>query len=100
MLTRAKVTLFPGKILFEQDGKTLALQILEPAQATVEVRSVRELQKPFDAVSPGVQRIVVKTKTDAKSAGGFRILAIPRSADHAVPPEVRKLLDWSAPLAK
>jgi hypothetical protein len=99
MLTRAKVTILPGKIRLEEEGRTLALQILEPADAKVETRDVRELQKPFDAENPGVQRIVVRTKTAAKSSGVFRILAIPGSADQSPPPEHRKLLKWSAPIA-
>ena len=37
MLTRAKVTVLPGKILLEQGGKILTLEILEPARAIVEV---------------------------------------------------------------
>ena len=100
MLTRAKVTALPGKILLEQGGKNLALEILEPARPTVEVTSAQELQKPFDADNPGVQRIVVRTKTAAKSSGRFRILAVPGSSARSAPPETRKLLDWSAPLAK
>lgn len=98
MLTRAKVTVLPGKILLEQEGKTLALEILEPAAPEVEVKAVQELQKPFDADNPGVQRIAVKAKTAAKSSGGFRILAVPGSSTQAAPPEARKLLDWSAPV--
>ena len=100
MLTRAKVTLLPGKIFLEQGGKNLTLEILEPSEPKVEVTSAQELQKPFDADNPGVQRIVVRTKTAAKSVGGFRIFAIPGSSAQAAPPEVRKLLNWSAPLAQ
>ena len=100
ILTRAKVTMLPGKILLEQGGKTLTLLILEPARPAVEIRSVQELQKPFDADNPGAQRIVVRTKTAAKSVGGFRILAIPGSVAQAAPPEAGKLLNWSALLAK
>ncbi len=96
MLTRAKVTVLPGKILLEQGGKTLTLQILEPAQPKVEVTGAQELQKPFDTDNPGVQRIVVRTKTDAKNVGGFRILAVPGSTAQAAPPEASKLMDWSA----
>ena len=99
MLTRAKVIVLPGKILLEQGGKTLTLQILEPARPAVEIQSAQELQKPFDADNPGVQRIVVRTKTDAKCAGGFLILAVPGSSAQTAPPEARRLLDWSAPLA-
>ena len=98
MLTRAKVTVLPGKILLEQGGKTLTLEILEPARATVEVTGAQELQKPFDADNPGVQRIVVRTNTAAKGAGRFRILAVPGSSAQSAPPDARKLLDWSVPV--
>jgi oligo-alginate lyase len=99
MLTRAKVTMLTGEILLEEGGKTLTLQVLEPSDAKLESRDVRELQKPFDTDNPGVQRIVVRTSTAAKSGGSFRILAIPGSAARSTPPEPRKLLDWSASIA-
>ncbi|MEI6493056.1 MAG: heparinase II/III family protein [Verrucomicrobiota bacterium] len=99
MLTRAKVTVLRGKILLEEGGRTLTLEILEPSAAKLESRDVRELQKPFDTDNPGVQRIVVRTTTAAKSGGSFRILAIPGSAAQSAAPEPRKLLDWSAPIA-
>jgi len=98
MLTRANVTVLLGKILLDQEGKTLTIEILEPLCPTVEVTTAQKLQKPFDADNLGVQRIVVRTSTAAMSGGGFRILAVPGSAVHAVPPEARKLQDWSAPL--
>ena len=100
MLTRARVTVLPGKILLEQGGKTLTLEIQEPADAKVEVGSAQDLQKPFDADNPGVTRIAVKTKTAAGASGSFRILAAPGSAAKSTPPAPRKLMDWPAPVDK
>ena len=98
MMTRAKVTVLPGAIRLEQDGKSLTLQVLAPAECTVEVKSAQELQKPFDTDNPGVQRIVIKTQTNPNSSGSFRLLAIPETASQIVPPAPQKLLDWSPAL--
>ena len=98
MLTRAKVTVLPGEIRLEQNGKALTLQILEPAHATVEVKSAQELQKPFDTDNPGVQRIVIKTKTEASGTGNFCILAVPEASRAIKAPAFQKLEAWSPPL--
>ena len=99
MLTRAKVSVVPGGIKLEQDGKSLTLRILESDTATVEVRDVKDLQKAFDAENPGVQRIVIGTNTESDRQGRFRILAIPGSSSAGAAPDLEKLKNWSKPLA-
>jgi len=98
MLTRAKVTRKSGKVVLEQDGKSLQLEILQPADAVIEVQSASELMNPFDAENPGMQRISVKTRTQAGNNGGFRILAVPGLSEPAAIPESRKLAAWSPAL--
>ncbi|MDD5350052.1 MAG: heparinase II/III family protein, partial [Chthoniobacteraceae bacterium] len=56
MMTRAEVTVRPGEIELRQEGKTLVLKILAPANARVEVQEARDLQKPYDADNPGLRR--------------------------------------------
>lgn len=98
LLTRAEVTMQPGKIRLEENGKTLTLDILDPPGAEVDVRNVQELQKPFDADNPGLRRITIKTRTGSGAAGKFRILAVPGSSAPVDPPGFQELLQWSPPL--
>ena len=98
MITRAKVTVLAGELRLCQEGKTLRLKILNPADAHVEVQDVQRFQKWFDVNNPGVRRIVLTTHTAAGADGGFRLLAIPGSApqDPAKADILdKKLHDWS-----
>jgi len=98
MITRAKVTVLAGELRLCQEGKTLRLKILNPADAHVEVQDVQRFQKWFDVNNPGVRRIVLTTHTAAGADGGFQLLAIPGSApqDPAKADILdKKLHDWS-----
>lgn len=98
MLTRAQIVVHAGEIQLQQDGKTLTLKILEPANAQIEIKSAQELQKPIDVDNPGVQRITLKTRTIAHACGRLRIFVLPASAAGIAAPETQSVLDWSSAL--
>jgi len=100
MLTRAEVTIAPGRIILAQEGKTLTLKVLAPAHASIHVQEAATLQKPLDEDNPGLRRITIQTHTDANQSGALRILATPGTAGAVTPPPARALLQWSAPLQK
>jgi hypothetical protein len=94
-LTRAQVTVKEGAVELRQNGKTLVLQVVEPAGTLVEVKTAQELQKPFDSNNPGVSRIAFKTHTEAKTSSTLRILAIPGSCGPKPEiPESVNLCSW------
>jgi len=98
MITRAEVSVQPGEIQLRQEGKTLTLKILAPADAHVEVQEAQQFQKWFDTNNAGVRRITITTHTAAGADGSFKLVAIPGSAPKE-PAKAdildKKLHDWS-----
>ncbi len=83
-LTHAAVTLEPTGALLRQDGKTLRLRLLAPADATVTVEDTARLLHAQDEPTPGLRRIVILTTTPPDTSARFVIVAEPGSVAPAL----------------
>ncbi len=79
-LTRAKISVQKETVTLRQQGKTLVLQVVEPAGARIEVEDVSKPRKPFDEANRGMNRIVIHTRTPADGQGRIAILVTPGEA--------------------
>jgi len=95
MLTDADVTVNPREIVLTRKDQTLTLQVLAPADARIDARSVAGLQGPIDADNPGLKRITIRTRTEAGESGSLRVFAVPGSAGTVAAPPARPVLEWS-----
>lgn len=94
-LTVARVTVKERALTLSQDKQTLCLRVLEPADAQIEVQDTATLLKPHDLPNPGLQRIVIRTRTAGGTAGRMVIVAEPGSASAVSEPvAVRPLGQW------
>ncbi len=78
-LTRAKVTVDPGRVILHQNGKTLVLQVGSTDAVKIEVEDLSQPPKSFDQANPGLSRICILTQTPAGKTGRLHILARPGS---------------------
>ncbi len=92
-LTLATVTPEPHGALLTQNGATLRLRILEPADATLLVEDTSRLLHAHDEPTPGLRRIVIRTTTPATTSSRFVILAEPGSAPPSPAPLAIRALD-------
>ena len=95
LLVDADVATQPGLIQLTRDGKSMSLQLLDAPSVDVEVVDTAKLQKPFDAPTPGVKRITIKSHTESGQHGGLRIFAIPGSNQGTPAPAFQPLSKWS-----
>jgi len=95
MLTVADVSIRSGVIQLCRDGKSMTLQLLDSPCVEVLVVEAAELQKPFDAPTPGVKRITIKSRTASGQCGRLRIFAIPESGKEISEPPFQPLSEWA-----
>ncbi len=93
-ITDAVVQVDGSRITLTRNGKSLRLEILEPAGAEIEVVDTGTLLQWFDEPNPGVQRISIRTTTAVGIPGRFRVLAVPGSSGDYAAPVVRPLEEW------
>ena len=87
MLTYAEVEAGDGSIRLTQSGKSLVLNILEPAGAQVLVSDMSAPVRPYDAENPGLKRIQISQSTASHESGRFRIIATPGTAGRLSAPD-------------
>ena len=95
MLTAADVSIQPGLIRLEQNGKGLTLQILDSRSVDVELVDTATLQQPYDAPNPGVKRLTITSRTGPNQDGSLRIFAVPESRRGVAVPPFTSLSEWS-----
>jgi len=87
MFTYADVEVGDSSMRLTQSGKSLVLNILEPAGAQVVVSDMSAPVRPYDAENPGLKRIQISQSTAAHVSGRFRIVATPGTAGRTKVPD-------------
>ncbi|MDO8358587.1 MAG: heparinase II/III family protein [Devosia sp.] len=88
-LTKAEVTVAGRQIRLDQDGQSLLLRVLDPAEIEITVSDVSAPRRAYDAANPGLRAISINC---AGSAGMLRVVALPNGADAR--PVTLALADW------
>jgi len=96
MLTEAEhISVSNNVIQLKQNGQTLNLHVLLPAQVTIQTEDVSELTMPYEIANPGLKRITIRCSASANSNGCFFIHAQPGSVATFAPPAYLPLSKWS-----
>lgn len=93
MATKAEVTLDNDRqATLKQDGETLTLQVLTPADAKLELYEMENPPADFDAKNPGVKMIGFTATLPADSEEDFTIVMTPGAQPATL--ETTALRDW------
>lgn len=93
-LTVARASVEGRVITLSQDQQTLRLRVVEPDNVQIEVQDAAKLLQKHDLPNPGLQRIVVRMRSGAATAGRLVIVAEPGSVGAAEPVAMRPLSQW------
>lgn len=76
-LTRASIVVDREGALLRQAGKTLRVRVIEPATTEwrIAVEETSRLMRPYDTPDPELRRLVLHTKTPARSSGRIVVAA-------------------------
>ena len=94
MLTPAAVKLIgPNRAELTKDGKTLTLQVQEPADISLKINST-EPTHDYDAPNPGTVLITFETTVSANTKTALTVLLLPQKSAQQVKPFVQPLKQW------
>ncbi len=80
-ITHARVEVREAALTLHRKGETLSLRVVEPAGAEIAVEEIRK--DCGDEANPGLNRIVIRTRTPANTPGRFALRVTPGSAGAA-----------------
>lgn len=93
-LTYAAVSVKDSTLTLKQDGRSLALRVLTPRDAAIQVEDVSQPRADFDAPNPGLNRISIRVSTPARTDGRLAILAAPGEKAASAISQVLPLESW------
>ena len=94
MLTPATVKLIgPNKAELTKDGKTLMLQVQEPAGISLKVTAA-EPTHDYDAPNPGTVLITFEATVPANTKAALTVLLLPQKSAGQAKPRVQPLAQW------
>ena len=94
MLTPATVKLLgPNKAELTKDGKTLLLQVQEPATVSLKTAST-DPPHDYDAPNPGTTLITVEMTVPVNTKAALTVLLLPQKSAGQAQPTVRPLAQW------
>ncbi len=77
-LTHAQVTKDADGLLLKQDGQSLRLRVAGTNVQGIDIEDVSKPRKPFDSPNPGLNRIVIRLRTEAGKDGRLVVVAQPQ----------------------
>ncbi len=96
MVTAAKVTILDEHTAeLSKDGKTLLLQLLEPADAVLKTWPTTPTHE-YDAANPGTLFIGFEAKVPANTKAAITVVLTPEGKPSTPKPKVQALSDWPA----
>jgi hypothetical protein len=79
-MTRAQATPVPEGVLLKQEGESLLLRVLAPAEGwSFSIEDTDPLLQSYDEKNPGLHRLVLHTLTPAQGVGRIVVAAEPQS---------------------
>lgn len=94
MLTPATVKLIgPNEAELTKDGKTLRLQVQEPARITLKTGST-EPTHDYDAPNPGTVLVTFEATIPANTKGALTVLLVPQKSAGKAKPTLQPLAQW------
>jgi oligo-alginate lyase len=80
-LTRAEAAVIEGGVVLKEAGEMLVLRVIAPAAGwSVTVEETDHLLRPHDEPNPGLRRVVLHTRTEARAPGRIVVIAEPATA--------------------